>query len=125
MENLNFTEAALDRIQTLLQSPESQGAFLRIYIVGGGCSGFQYGFKLEHPNPEEKHSDEIVFEKFHPKEPSKNPIKIVIDPLSYQYLEGASIDYVENLQGAKFKVDNPKAETTCGCGSSFSLKEET
>lgn len=135
--DINLTDSALDRIQTLLESPDKKGAFLRIYIVGGGCSGFQYGFKLEQQNPNlaesnpnftestaEEFLDEIIIEKIHQKNNIQIPIKIIIDSLSYQYLEGSTIDYIENLQGARFKVDNPKAETTCGCGSSFSLKEE-
>lgn len=114
---IHFTESALMRIQRLLSRSEKQDQVLRIYIVGGGCSGFQYGFNLEDPISSE---EDILIER----PLSDGLLKIVIDSLSMQYLEGSTVDFLENLQGARFVVNNPHAETTCGCGSSFSLKEE-
>ncbi len=81
---------------------------LRVYIEGGGCSGFQYGFEFE----DDLQDDDTVVEN--------NGVKLVVDPLSLQYLTGASIDYLEDLQGSRFVVSNPNASSTCGCGSSFS-----
>ena len=82
---------------------------LRVYIEGGGCSGFQYGFQLET----EQHDDDIVIEEA--------GIKMLVDSLSIQYLMGAEVDYLDDLMGARFLVKNPNASTTCGCGSSFSI----
>jgi iron-sulfur cluster insertion protein len=82
---------------------------LRVYISGGGCSGFSYGFKLDETSIDGDYSIE------------KNGVQVLIDPMSYQYLEGITIDYVQDLQGARFQISNPNAKTTCGCGSSFSI----
>ena len=82
---------------------------LRVYIEGGGCSGFQYGFQLET----EQQDDDIVIEEA--------GIKMLVDSLSIQYLMGAEVDYLDDLMGARFLVRNPNASTTCGCGSSFSI----
>ena len=82
---------------------------LRIYVAGGGCSGFQYGFSFD----ENVNEGDMTIER--------DGVSLVIDPMSYQYLIGASVDYVEGLQGAQFVVNNPNATTTCGCGSSFSV----
>ena len=82
---------------------------LRVYITGGGCSGFNYGFILDKKVMEGDYIE------------AKNGMELRIDPMSWQYLEGISIDYIEDLQGARFAVKNPKAKTTCGCGSSFSV----
>ena len=83
-------------------------AALRVYIEGGGCSGFQYGFKFDLAE-----ADDIVFDAM--------GAKVVIDPLSLQYLEGAEVDYKVDLQGSRFVINNPNAQTTCGCGASFSI----
>jgi len=107
-EQITFTEAALARIQYLMANKENQNLKLRICIEGGGCSGFQYNFDLD----DQSNADDILINKV-----------IVTDPMSNQFLLGARLDYIENLQGARFVVINPNAETTCGCGSSFSLKE--
>jgi Iron-sulfur cluster assembly accessory protein len=80
-----------------------------VYITGGGCSGFQYGFTFD----EKVNDDDLTIEK--------NGVALVVDPMSLQYLIGGTIDYVEGLQGSRFVVDNPNAVTTCGCGSSFSV----
>ena len=82
---------------------------LRVYIMGGGCSGFSYGFKLDEKQLDGDYDIE------------KNGVTVLVDPMSYQYLEGITIDYLEDLQGARFIVSNPNAKTTCGCGSSFSI----
>ena len=82
---------------------------LRVFVTGGGCSGFEYGFTLD----EDIEEDDSTFEN--------DGVQLVVDSLSYQYLEGAEIDFMENLQGARFVVTNPNAETTCGCGNSFSI----
>lgn len=82
---------------------------LRVYVEGGGCSGFQYGFQLES----EESGDDVVIES--------NGIKLLVDSLSIQYLMGAEVDYLDDLMGARFLVKNPNATTTCGCGSSFSV----
>ena len=82
---------------------------LRVYIQGGGCSGFQYGFALEG----EENQDDMVVET--------EGVKLLVDPMSFQYLMGAEIDYLEDLQGARFVINNPNASTTCGCGSSFGI----
>lgn len=114
---LHLTETAVSKLEALLSPPEKQNNCLRIYIVGGGCSGFQYGFTLDenyHPN------EDIIIKT----EKNGKTMIVAIDPLSFQYLEGAKIDYSESLLGARFTVENPHAQTTCGCGSSFSLKEE-
>lgn len=123
ISNITLTKAAETQIcRTLVQAaqatPINPTTLFRIYIVGGGCSGFEYGFKLDtHIN-----SDDLVLEH-HTSNDTIPVIKIIIDELSYQYLAGSEIDYVLSLQAAKYKINNPNAETTCGCGSSFSLKE--
>ena len=106
---LNVTDSAANKILQLITEEENPALALRVYIVGGGCSGFQYGFAFDtNTNP-----DDTITEK--------SGIKVLVDSLSLQYLMGATIDYVENLQGAHFVVKNPNANTTCGCGSSFSV----
>jgi len=109
---LSLSDAAIAKVQNLIANDGNQNLKLRIYIVGGGCSGFQYGFGFD----EKTNEDDFVIQK--------KAITVVVDALSLQYLMGAEVDYTESLQGAQFIVRNPNAETTCGCGSSFSLKEE-
>ena len=99
---------AIKRLHSLLEKEELQPAF-RVYVTGGGCSGFQYGFKFDGDQLDE---DTIV---------EQEGIKLLIDSLSIQYLEGASVDYEENLLGSRFSVVNPNAATQCSCGSSFSI----
>ena len=103
--NINFTDAASLRVLEMKEGKEN----LRVYIAGGGCSGFSYGFKLD----EKKIEGDVGV--------TKNGVQLLIDPMSYQYLEGITIDYLQDLQGARFVVSNPNAKTTCGCGSSFSV----
>lgn len=111
-EPLSFTDAAVSKVHSLITGEGNPNLKLRVYIVGGGCSGFQYGFGFD----EAVNEDDIII--------NKGSVNVVVDAMSAQYLMGSVIDYTENLQGAKFVVKNPNAETTCGCGSSFSLKEE-
>jgi len=104
-----FTEAAANKVKSLIDEEGNPNLKLRVYITGGGCSGFQYGFTFDESQAE----DDTVVEK--------NGVTLLIDPMSFQYLVGAKIDYLEDLQGARFVIENPNATTTCGCGSSFSV----
>jgi len=106
---LIFTEHAADKVKDLSAREDNTGSMLRVYIQGGGCSGFQYGFALE----EQENQDDMVVET--------GGVKLLVDPMSFQYLMGAEIDYLEDLQGARFVINNPNATTTCGCGSSFGI----
>lgn len=107
--NINFTEAAAHKVAELIEEEGNNNLKLRVYITGGGCSGFQYGFTFD----ENREDDDFSLEK--------SGVTVVIDAMSYQYLEGAEIDYTENLEGSQFVIRNPNASTTCGCGSSFSV----
>jgi len=103
-----FTDAAASKVGELIEEEQNPGLMLRVFISGGGCSGFQYGFTFDESV--EEGDSEVV----------NQGVKLVIDPMSVQYLMGAEIDYKEDLQGAQFIIRNPNATTTCGCGSSFS-----
>ncbi|MDH5649653.1 MAG: iron-sulfur cluster insertion protein ErpA [Gammaproteobacteria bacterium] len=105
---LVFTESAAAKVKQLIAEEDNPNLMLRVYIQGGGCSGFQYGFTFD-----EKAADDDT-------RVVKNDVTLLIDPLSLQYLTGAEIDYQEGLQGSQFVIKNPNAKTTCGCGSSFS-----
>lgn len=108
-EPLIFTDAAAAKVRELVQEEKNDALMLRVFISGGGCSGFQYGFTFD-----EKLTDgDTVIER--------NGVRLLIDPMSIQYLMGAEIDYSEGLEGAQFVIRNPNASTTCGCGSSFSV----
>jgi iron-sulfur cluster insertion protein len=109
---ITLTNNAISKVKDLIAANGNHSLKLRVYILGGGCSGFQYGFTLDATVNE----DDIVI--------SEGTVTVLVDTLSAQYLMNAKIDYTENLQGARFIVLNPNAETTCGCGSSFSIKEE-
>ncbi|MGY6588877.1 MAG: iron-sulfur cluster insertion protein ErpA [Wenzhouxiangella sp.] len=106
---LLFTAAAASKVRELILEEGNPALKLRVYITGGGCSGFQYGFSFD-----EKSDDGDI-------EVVRDDVSLVVDPLSFQYLEGAEVDYSESLQGARFVIRNPNAATTCGCGSSFGL----
>jgi len=106
---LIFTDSAVDKVKELIEDEDNEALMLRVFISGGGCSGFQYGFSFDENITE---GDTIV---------EKEGVKLLIDPMSIQYLTGAEIDYSEGLEGAQFVIRNPNAETTCGCGSSFSM----
>jgi len=106
---LAFTSAAASKVAQLISEEGNPSLMLRVYIQGGGCSGFQYGFTFDESVQEG--DTEVV----------TDGVKLLIDPMSMQYLMGAEIDYTEGLQGAQFVIRNPNASTTCGCGSSFSV----
>ena len=104
-----FTDAAADKVSELIAEESNPELMLRVFISGGGCSGFQYGFTFD----EQIESGDSQVEN--------RGVTLLIDPMSVQYLMGAEIDYKEDLQGAQFVIHNPNATTTCGCGSSFSV----
>ena len=104
---LVFTSAAAHKVSELIKEEGNDELMLRIYVQGGGCSGFQYGFTFDEKVNE---GDERVI---------TDGVTLLIDPMSLQYLMGAEVDYSEGLQGAQFVIRNPNAQTTCGCGSSF------
>jgi len=109
MPRIEFTSAAARKVLELILEEHNPDLKLRVYISGGGCSGFQYGFSFD----EEQADDDIAVEN--------DGVTLLVDPLSFQYLMGAEVDYSENLQGAQFVIRNPNATTTCGCGSSFTI----
>ena len=106
---LIFTDSAAEKVRQLVDEEGNPELKLRVFVQGGGCSGFQYGFTF----------DEVINED--DTQMSKNGVTLLIDAMSLQYLVGAEIDYKEDLQGAQFVIKNPNATTTCGCGSSFSV----
>lgn len=105
---LIFTDSAAAKVRELIEEEGNDQLKLRVFVQGGGCSGFQYGFTFD----EEVNEDDTTMEK--------GGVTLLIDAMSYQYLVGAEIDYKEDLEGAQFVIRNPNATTTCGCGSSFS-----
>jgi iron-sulfur cluster insertion protein len=105
---LKFSDAAATKVKQLIDEEGNAALKLRVFVQGGGCSGFQYGFTF----------DEVVNEDDTTME--RNGVTLLIDSMSYQYLVGAEIDYKEDIEGAQFVIRNPNATTTCGCGSSFS-----
>ncbi|NOZ52927.1 MAG: iron-sulfur cluster insertion protein ErpA [Gammaproteobacteria bacterium] len=108
-ELLSVTENAAQKVKALIKDEGNNDLKLRVYVMGGGCSGFQYGFTFD----ESVNDGDTAVEK--------DGVTFLVDPMSYQYLVGAEIDYTEGLQGAQFVIRNPNASTTCGCGSSFSI----
>ncbi len=106
---LIFTDSAASKVKSLIDEEGNSNLKLRVFVTGGGCSGFQYGFTFDENVNE---GDTAV---------EKAGVTLLIDPMSYQYLVGAEIDYTEGLEGAQFVIRNPNATTTCGCGSSFSV----
>ena len=106
---LVFTDSAASKVKRLITEEENEALMLRVFISGGGCSGFQYGFTFDESVSD---GDTVV---------EKEGVRLLIDPMSIQYLTGAEIDYSEGLEGAQFVIRNPNAQTTCGCGSSFSV----
>ena len=106
---LSFTDNAADKVHSLISEEGNDNLNLRVFVTGGGCSGFQYGFSFE----EDVQEDDTVIEN--------KGARLLVDPLSYQYLVGAKVDYLEGLEGSRFVGDNPMASTTCGCGASFSI----
>ncbi|MBU1437695.1 MAG: iron-sulfur cluster insertion protein ErpA [Gammaproteobacteria bacterium] len=106
---IQFTDAAANKVLTLVTDEENPALKLRVYVTGGGCSGFQYGFTFD----EKVNEGDLTIDK--------NGVTMVVDPMSLQYLMGGTVDYTDGLQGSRFIVQNPNATTTCGCGSSFSV----
>ncbi|MBK9132660.1 MAG: iron-sulfur cluster insertion protein ErpA [Gammaproteobacteria bacterium] len=106
---LVFTNAAAAKVKSLIDEEANDALKLRVFITGGGCSGFQYGFTFD----EAVNDGDTVIEN--------GGVTLLVDPMSFQYLAGAEIDYSEGLEGAHFVIRNPNATTTCGCGSSFSV----
>lgn len=106
---LNFTDAAAEKVGQLIEQEGNAALKLRVYISGGGCSGFQYGFTFDEIAAE----DDTAIES--------EGVTLLVDPMSFQYLVGSEVDYTEGLEGSRFVVTNPNATTTCGCGSSFSI----
>ena len=105
---LIFTDSAASKVKDLIEEEKNDALKLRVFVSGGGCSGFQYGFTFD----ENVQDGDTKVEK--------NGVTLLVDPLSFQYLTGAEIDYKEDLEGSQFVIKNPNATTTCGCGSSFS-----
>lgn len=125
LPSVNFTESAARRVYQLIQEEQDLSLKLRVYIEGGGCSGFQYGFTFD----DNVNTDDTVITRdiiddsldgSH-SDVEKVSVQLLIDPLSLQYLAGADIDYLDDLEGERFIIRNPNASTTCGCGSSFSV----
>lgn len=106
---LFFSDNAVAKVKELIEEEENPGLKLRVFVTGGGCSGFQYGFSFD----ENQDDEDTVIER--------DGVKLLVDEMSYQYLVGATIDYQEGLQGSQFVVQNPNATSTCGCGSSFTI----
>ena len=127
VSQLIFTDSAAAKVYELIREEENPNLNLRVFISGGGCSGFQYGFTFD----EAINQDDIIIEKNvngqstdsddDGGEGGEGTVKLLVDALSFQYLNGAEIDYKEDLQGEQFIIRNPNAKTTCGCGSSFSI----
>lgn len=109
MQQLEITDKCADKVKDLMIDEANPLLMLRVFVQGGGCSGFQYGFTFD----EIQNDDDFMIEK--------NSVRFLIDSMSIQYLQGSIIDYKEDLMGSNFSITNPNAETTCGCGSSFSV----
>jgi iron-sulfur cluster assembly accessory protein len=112
-ETISLTESAAEAVNELLQKRKLDGCALRVYIAGGGCSGYQYGMALEGNTRQE----DLIFEQ--------HGVKVVVDEVSINYLRGATIDYVDGIMGSGFKIENPNAISSCGCGSSFRTAGDT
>jgi len=106
---LFFSDSAVAKVRELVEEEGNPELKLRVYVTGGGCSGFQYGFSFDETQDDE---DTVI---------EKDGMVLLVDPMSYQYLVGATVEYQEGLQGSQFVVQNPNASATCGCGSSFSI----
>jgi iron-sulfur cluster insertion protein len=109
MEHISITESAIAKITDLFAEESNPNLKLRTFVQGGGCSGFSYGFTFD----EEVNEDDFIIEK--------DNVKLLVDAMSMQYLQGAEIDYKEDISGSQFSIKNPNAQSTCGCGSSFSI----
>ena len=107
--SINLSASAVRKVQELVSEEENKALKLRVYITGGGCSGFQYGFSFD----EDVAEDDTAIEE--------GGVTLLVDPMSFQYLVGSEVDYTEGLEGSRFIVNNPNATTTCGCGASLSI----
>ena len=107
--SISLSDRAVKKVRDLVAEEENDELKLRVFITGGGCSGFQYGFTFDELAAE----DDTAIEK--------DGVTVLIDPMSFQYLAGSEVDYTEGLEGSRFVINNPNATTTCGCGSSFSI----
>ena len=107
--SINLSARAVQKVRDLVSEEENNELKLRVFITGGGCSGFQYGFTFD----ELLADDDTVIEK--------EGVTVLVDPMSFQYLAGSVVDYTEGLEGSRFVINNPNATATCGCGSSFSI----
>lgn len=119
-DSLIFTDNAAAKVWVLIKEEGNLGLKLRVYVTGGGCSGFQYGFSFD----EEIQPDDTVVTKVIDSSPAQDSVQLLVDPLSLQYLAHAEIDYQEDIEGERFIIRNPNAKTTCGCGSSFTIDEK-
>ena len=115
---IQFSVAAADKVAALIEEEENSALNLRVYITGGGCSGFQYGFTFD----EKVQEDDTIIEQT--CSDGKGTVKLLVDSMSFQYLQLAEIDYIQGIQGEQFVIRNPNAKTTCGCGSSFSIDDD-
>ncbi|HIQ53740.1 MAG TPA: iron-sulfur cluster insertion protein ErpA [Pseudomonas pachastrellae] len=106
---LIFSDNAVSKVRSLIDEEGNEQLSLRVFVTGGGCSGFQYGFTFD----DELAEDDTVVER--------DGVRLIVDPMSFQYLAGSEVDYQEGLEGSRFVINNPNASTTCGCGSSFSI----
>ncbi len=106
---MTFSDAAAVKVRTLIEEEENENLKLRVFVTGGGCSGFEYGFTFD----EDVEEDDTCIKN--------EGVSLVVDALSFQYLAGAEVDFREDLQGSRFVITNPNASTTCGCGNSFSI----
>lgn len=107
--SITVTDAATKKVKALIEEEQNEQLKLRVFVTGGGCSGFQYGFSFD----ENQNEGDTAIEQ--------DGVKVLVDPLSFQYLMGAEVDYTEGLQGSRFIINNPQAKSTCGCGSSFTI----
>ena len=107
--SIQLTARAVKKVADLVAEEENEDLKLRVFITGGGCSGFQYGFTFDEIAAEDDTAIEV------------DGVTVLVDPMSYQYLAGSEVDYTEGLEGSRFVINNPNATTTCGCGSSFSI----
>lgn len=106
---MQLSESAITKLKDILADEQNPDIKLRVFVQGGGCSGFQYGFTLDESQSEDDF--ELLYDN----------VKVVVDSMSWQYLQGSTINYNEELMGASFSIDNPQASSTCGCGASFSV----
>ena len=111
--DVTLTDRAASELVGMIAEHKQNGAALRVWVAGGGCSGLQYGMALDDGEPE---AEDVMF--------SDKGVKIIVDPLSLKYLKGAHVDYVDDVLGGGFKIENPNAVKSCGCGSSFASEEE-